>query len=269
MKSLTQVLTVAVALAITHSATNAQAQAAAAPLVMPKPGVSLLRKVVGSPFAVAGMAAGVVGNEVGQLYKERCVSGGGYFNEAGTFFSGPLETGADGLILPCPAQPDAASVLHYVGMAADIKLSDMPLFKSTRKLRANMKAAGKGTVPKGCATHHIVPEKDSKKSPDGSDPAERARRVLGRCGIDLDDASNGVFLPNRKDESERSCKGAYHPKLHTLNYYLEVAARIVTASQLHGCDGARDALDGLRQELSNGHPDWALKGDMSTPPSMN
>lgn len=84
------------------------------------------------------------------------------------------------------------------------------IFKSDSSiLGANIEAAGNAR-PADSAAHHIVPS--------GSNNADaiEARRRLGRFGIDINSADNGVFLPN---SPASSATGAYHPSLHTDRYY--------------------------------------------------
>lgn len=60
------------------------------------------------------------------------------------------------------------------------------------------------------AAHHIVA---------GSSPkANEARAILQKCGVDINDAANGVFLPTQKGVFNSS----YHPSLHTNAYYDKV-----------------------------------------------
>ena len=76
---------------------------------------------------------------------------------------------------------------------------------SSKALREAMEQAGK-TAGKSDAAHHIVA--GSAKG------AEKAREILKKFGIGINDAANGVFLSTIQGTS-----GAYHPGLHTAKYY--------------------------------------------------
>jgi hypothetical protein len=186
------------------------------------------------------------------LYKQRCVAGGGTFSADGEFRSfGSGPAGIDAFQLVCPQNTEHPPPFRYSGLAMELE-PDLALFKSTDKLRANMKAKGKGANPSGCAAHHIVPEDDDKGSDSKPTASDAARGLLRRCDISINDADNGVFLPNKKDEGESQCKGAYHRKLHTKMYYLMVKTTLTTAFAQEGCKGVREALQELGDDLASG-----------------
>lgn len=81
---------------------------------------------------------------------------------------------------------------------------------SSRVLRRNLVAEGDKEPVYKHAAHHIVAG-NSKK-------AEDARAILKKYGIGINDAVNGVFLPTEKGVSN----AAYHPSLHTNEYYDKV-----------------------------------------------
>lgn len=117
------------------------------------------------------------------------------------------------------------------------------LLKSkTTKLRKNMKAAGE-TEKKGCAAHHIVPQNENRKW--AKENADLSRLVLNECKIDIDDAINGVYLPF--DENAK-CEGANHNKLHSIEYYDEVAFRLLLAFK-SDCDQVKNQLQKIKIEL--------------------
>jgi hypothetical protein len=91
---------------------------------------------------------------------------------------------------------------------------------SSEKLAANMQAAGIPR-PEGTAAHHIVA---------GSAPeAARAREVLQRFGVGINDAANGVFLRANRT-TPGSSPGAIHSMLHTRAYYDAVNAYLGQAT---------------------------------------
>ena len=60
----------------------------------------------------------------------------------------------------------------------------------------------------GAVAHHVV---------EGRDPAaERSRKILEKFGIDINDAANGIFLPDGSEES--IFKGPAHKTSHTKEY---------------------------------------------------
>jgi hypothetical protein len=131
--------------------------------------------------------------------------------------------------LPCIG---AALVPKVAGLA---KLLDA--CSPSAILAANMEAAGVAR-PAQTAAHHIVAA--------GSPKAAEARRILTRFGIDINDAHNGVFLP---DTPSSAAPGLYHRTLHTHVYFEEVNARL---SQATSRQDVLDILNDIRTELLNG-----------------
>ena len=80
----------------------------------------------------------------------------------------------------------------------------------SKVLRQNLINAGETVPDFGNAAHHIVAGNSAKSA--------EARAILQKYGVDINDATNGVFLPTVKDVAE----SAYHPSLHTNAYYDEV-----------------------------------------------
>lgn len=83
------------------------------------------------------------------------------------------------------------------------------LASPSRELAKSMIAAGKPR-PDGHYAHHIVATFDRR--------AEKARRILDKFGININDTANGVWLPGKF----RTSTGAYHPSVHTDVYYRKV-----------------------------------------------
>lgn len=77
------------------------------------------------------------------------------------------------------------------------------------------------------------------------DNAVEARRILKEWGIDVNSAANGVYLPTEKGTG----MGAYHPSLHTKDYYQMVYDRIKVATSK---DGVLITLEEIRRELQLG-----------------
>ena len=133
-----------------------------------------------------------------------------------------------------------------IGVAAEPELAqkarDLYIEARTEKLRRNMAAAGDLKPGDGCAAHHIV-MKDDGKFP----ASEHARKLLEKCGIDLDSAENGVWLPDTKEDS--ACHGEYHRTLHTEEYAIYVYTELRDAFVEKGCGGVREALQGIKESL--------------------
>jgi hypothetical protein len=91
---------------------------------------------------------------------------------------------------------------------------------SSRALARALEVAGHVRAP-GAAAHHLVPG--------GAKAAGPAREVLGKFGIGINDAANGVFLG-----------GSVHSGIHTNAYYETVN------ELLGGATSRQQALDGWR-----------------------
>ncbi len=97
-----------------------------------------------------------------------------------------------------------------------------------------MKAAGI-VRPDGAAAHHIVARTAKRAIP--------ARVQLERFGVEIDNAANGVYLPQ---SSGSALGGAYHPRLHTNRYYAEVNRILLQALTR---DDAIEVLSEIRARL--------------------
>lgn len=110
---------------------------------------------------------------------------------------------------------------------------------SSRKLAKNLEAAGieKPTKYK-VATHHIVA---------GTEPdAAESRKILEKFNIDINDAANGVYLPNEKNAPT---KALYHPPLNTKVYNENVYKMLKDATSR---EKAIETLKKIRDMLLNG-----------------
>ena len=108
---------------------------------------------------------------------------------------------------------------------------------NSKKLRDNMIKDGVEVPDYPNAAHHIIAGSSQK--------AEEARKILEKYGIDINDAENGVFLPTEEGSSE----SAYHPKLHTNEYYSKVNEML---SQATSKEDVLDILDDIREQLLDG-----------------
>ncbi|MFF3467684.1 ricin-type beta-trefoil lectin domain protein [Streptomyces sp. NPDC002619] len=104
----------------------------------------------------------------------------------------------------------------------------------------NLEASGV-TRPADTAAHHIVASTSQK--------AAAARQQLAKFGIDINDASNGVFLP-RGSASANPTGASVHSRIHTDDYYSYVNDLIGGA---RNANEARDVLGHLRRQLQGGY----------------
>lgn len=109
---------------------------------------------------------------------------------------------------------------------------------SPSKLEKNMIAAGEVIPDYPYNAHHIV----AKGSPNAD--ADASREILKKWGIDINDVSNGVFLPVVKD-----VPGSYHPSLHSNEYYRSVYERLSTAKTR---EDVLAELGSIKRDLLNG-----------------
>ena len=105
----------------------------------------------------------------------------------------------------------------------------------SKKLARAIKAATGVERPAGFATHHIAAG--------GAPRAKPAVKILEDLEIGIDDAVNGVYLPNSKAAAEASGL-AYHRGLHTNKYYDAVNAR------LRGSASKEEAIERLGEIAS-------------------
>jgi HNH/ENDO VII superfamily nuclease len=95
--------------------------------------------------------------------------------------------------------------------------------------------------PAGTAAHRIVPAGLKKFR-----SAEKARDILTKFGIGVENAANSVYLPSRFDEAVRA---AYHGTLHSKRYFDEVLKRLQKARSK---EEALVILNQIRKELLAG-----------------
>jgi len=117
-----------------------------------------------------------------------------------------------------------------------------------KALDAERTSSGLPPDPEDCDAHHIVPKGESRLW--AKEMVTQAREAIEGC-VEIDSASNGVYLPNKKTGSA-SCNGSYHKTLHTKTYYSELQDRLVSAKRFEGCDGVERELFKIKQELVEG-----------------
>jgi hypothetical protein len=96
------------------------------------------------------------------------------------------------------------------------------------------------TRPPDSAAHHIVAHGDRR--------AADSRAILNNFGIDINDASNGVFLPSNV-KSVNPSNAAVHSRVHTDAYHRAVTQRLVAATQKEDAIGI---LKQIGQDLLKG-----------------
>lgn len=112
-------------------------------------------------------------------------------------------------------------------------------------LRAELKDAGVTNPPYSNQAHHIIPEAEMRYP-----SAVEARQILEKYGVDINSASNGVFLPDAPNYPHAG-SAAVHRGSHTEAYYKYVRDELVNAD-VHSADDVVDVLDNIRRDLLNG-----------------
>ncbi|MBU2760307.1 AHH domain-containing protein [Acidithiobacillus sulfurivorans] len=80
------------------------------------------------------------------------------------------------------------------------------------------------------------------------------KNILSACGIGINSAINGAWLPQNKTAT---CIGAYHPTIHSQIYYKNVASRLYRAymsskNEEERCRAVKDVLARIKAGLLNG-----------------
>lgn len=110
---------------------------------------------------------------------------------------------------------------------------------SSKALARALERAGHVRSP-GAAAHHIVAGSARK--------ARESRNILRRVGIDINDATNGVFLPATKT-SANPTGASIHSTLHTDDYYSAVTTMLEQATTRKQVESV---LQRIRQMLLKG-----------------
>ncbi len=104
--------------------------------------------------------------------------------------------------------------------------------------------------------HHIVTTYVSNFRPQMKAASERARAVLAKYNIDINDASNGVFIPNRNavdNAIDWDLYGPRHRGSHPQTYLDEIADRLDAADQPGAsADDIREALQRAAYDIVEG-----------------
>ncbi len=129
----------------------------------------------------------------------------------------------------------AAKEAEY--LRARLSVQNLGKSPSSEVLGKNLEAVGK-TRPSNSAAHHIVAGGDSR--------AAQAQAILKREGIDINEATNGVFLP--KNKAFASPPAMTHSTIHTDRYYQAITGELQQAAP----GTVRDLLEDIAQRILNG-----------------
>ncbi|WP_405618248.1 polymorphic toxin-type HINT domain-containing protein [Streptomyces sp. NBC_00076] len=135
---------------------------------------------------------------------------------------------------------DDLHTYYVLAGATPVLVHNSNCSSNAKILGENLEASGV-TRPAETAAHHIVASTSPK--------AAAARQQLARFGIDINDASNGVFLP-RGSASVNPSGASVHSRIHTNDYYANVNNLIGGA---RNASEARDVLEHLRRQLQGGY----------------
>ncbi|MDU1315424.1 MAG: AHH domain-containing protein, partial [Clostridium septicum] len=139
---------------------------------------------------------------------------------------------------------DEIADFYFSKVANKTKVSGKFSGSASDILRAELKDAGVITPPYKHQAHHIIPE--------GMDVPElnEVRAIMQRYGVDLNSASNGVFLPDAPDLPYAGSE-TVHRGSHTADYARYVAKAIIDVKP-QSADDIVDVLNNLRKKLLNG-----------------
>jgi A nuclease family of the HNH/ENDO VII superfamily with conserved AHH len=168
------------------------------------------------------------------------LSEGNYYAAIGLLPLLPASVGKTGVILKHGRQSLRISAEAARGVRGLSVTELIELLESTRKLARNMAKSGIER-PAGTAAHHIVPAA-LEKFP----LAKRAREILTKFGISVENAANGVYLPSKFDDA---VKAAYHGSVHSKRYCDALYSRL---SKARSKEDALLALNQIRKELLAG-----------------
>ncbi|MBJ8054235.1 WXG100 family type VII secretion target [Bacillus cereus] len=125
----------------------------------------------------------------------------------------------------------------------DVKNEYPDSYTASQKLREELKDAGIETPPYPNAAHHIVPWNDKR--------AVEAQELLKEIEIHHDSASNGVFLPYKKNDYVTT--EVLHIGSHSKEYIREVTERVNSVIEMGGTQAdVAEVLHKIRQDLLEG-----------------
>ena len=125
-----------------------------------------------------------------------------------------------------------------------------PLGLCSKALSSNMTKGGTPR-PANSAAHHIVGDTAKLAAP--------ARAVLAKHDIHVDDAVNGVFLPNLNNVDSR-VPGILHNGKHPSSYFENVNQLIISADKAGGKPMVLKTIDRIRKTLLSSPRDAQWSG---------
>ena len=90
------------------------------------------------------------------------------------------------------------------------------------------------------------------------DKFDEARDLMDKCGIDLNNYQNGVYVPGYRSD-QGNCQGGYnHKSLHTKKYAKKLLKELKKGygNGDGDCDGLEKALQEFKETLQNGSGDF-------------
>jgi hypothetical protein len=113
---------------------------------------------------------------------------------------------------------------------------------NSRLRKALVRCPGLPDAIYDCQAHHIVAKSCHR--------ARKAAQILQALGIDLDDPSNGVFLPASETAKQNgpSKKAYIHNQIHTKPYYANVNFQVIQAYE-QGAE--KDDMKRLLRDIAN------------------
>ena len=139
---------------------------------------------------------------------------------------------------------DDITKYYFSKVARRTKVTGKYSGSASEILRAELKNAGVVPPPYSNQAHHIIPE--------GMDIPElnEVRALMKKYGVDLNSASNGVFLP-ASPNLPHAGSATVHRGSHTIEYARYVAKAIIDVEP-QSADDIVDVLNSLRKKLLNG-----------------
>lgn len=137
-------------------------------------------------------------------------------------------------------------------------VGNTPNTGSPNKLKKNVLDAG-CSCPNGSAGHHIVQKGGGNTSGAFSTFRADNRAILEGCGVDIDDAVNGVCLPASQDVKEQSGTNAVLHSgdgIHGAAYNRELFRILNDSNTTGGCNKVTEVLKNIGDNLARGQKFW-------------
>lgn len=135
---------------------------------------------------------------------------------------------------PCQRQP--GNEIARTGISDDAARYD---------LKKNLEARGCAKPNPHAEAHHIVP---LRRNPGGT-VGNELRAILGRNGININESSNGVWLPKNQNVGSRALA---HAEAHSEDVLTEVQRRVLQAETQGGANAIRQELQLIGEQMARG-----------------